>query len=142
PPLRPRHGIEQLAHAGRAILRLLHGQTDEVVVGRVNVGGTGGGHLAWELARVDLDRLLAALDRQAHAEPLGIDQVRLGRQAYQLYLMTPEQKLGGEQRTVGRAQDQDVVSRRHSEPPPRWMEEGESSSLSRRQCYCAGHPRG
>ena len=26
--------VEQLAHAGRAILRLLHGEPDEVVVGR------------------------------------------------------------------------------------------------------------
>src|SRR5262249_54944648 len=66
-----------------------------------------------------LDGVLAAFDRQAHAEALGIDQVRLRGKANQLHLMTAEQQLGGQQRPVGRAHDQDVVSRRHSEPPPR-----------------------
>src|SRR5262249_19145775 len=44
---------------------------------------------------------------------------RLRGKAHQLHLMTAEQQLGGQQRPVGRAHDQDVVSRRHSEPPPR-----------------------
>ena len=71
-----------------------------------------------QLARVDLDRVLAALDRHAHAKALGIDQVGLGGQAHQLNLVPAEQQLGGQQRPVGRAHDQDVVSRRHSEPAP------------------------
>ena len=54
-------------------------EPDEIVVGRIDVAGTGGGHLAGQLARVEHDRILAALDRQAHAEALGVDQVGLGR---------------------------------------------------------------
>ena len=121
------HRIQQLAHTGGAILRLLHGKPDEVVVGRIDVAGTGGGHLAGQLARVDLDRVFPALDRHAHAEALRVDQVRLHGQTHQLHLMAAEQQLGGQQRPVGRAHDQDVVSRRHREFPPCWGEEGNSS---------------
>src|SRR5262249_49091909 len=91
----------------------------EIVLGRIDVGGAAGRHLARELARVDLDGIFAAFDRQAHPEALGVDQVRLRGKAHQLHLMTAEQQLGGQPRPVGRAHDQDVVSRRHSEPPPR-----------------------
>ena len=48
---RLRHRVEQFAHAGRAVLRLLHRQRNEIVVGRVDAGRTGGGHLARQLAR-------------------------------------------------------------------------------------------
>ncbi len=66
--LRFRHRVQQFAHARRAILRLLHRQRDQVIVGGIDAGGTGGGYLAGQLARVDLDRRGAALDRHAHAD--------------------------------------------------------------------------
>ena len=115
---RLRDRIEQLAHAGRAILRLLHGEADEIVVLRIDAGGAAGGDLARQLARVELDRILAAPDRQADAEALRVDQVGLGRKAYEMELMAAEQELGGQKRPVGRAHDQDVVCRRHSAPAP------------------------
>src|SRR5262249_56240962 len=57
-------------------------------------------------------------DRQAHAEALGIDQVGLRWQADEVHPMAAEQELGRQQRPVGRAHDQDVVSCWHSEAPP------------------------
>ena len=58
--------VEQLAHAGRAVLRLLHRERDEIVVGRIDVAGAAGRQLAGQLARIDLDQAFAALDRHAH----------------------------------------------------------------------------
>ena len=76
-------GVEQFAHARRAILRLLHGEADQIVVLGIDAGGAAGGDLARQLARVELDRLLAAAHRQADAKAFGVDQVGLGRQADQ-----------------------------------------------------------
>ena len=44
--------VEQLAHAGRAVLRLLHRQHHEVVVGRVDVAGAGRLEAAGQLAQL------------------------------------------------------------------------------------------
>ncbi len=59
--LRLRHGVEQFAHAGRAVLRLLHGEPDQIVVRRIDVAGAGGRELARQLAGIDLDQAVAAL---------------------------------------------------------------------------------
>jgi hypothetical protein len=107
-------GIQQLAHAGRAVLRLLHGQPDQVVIAGLHASGAARGDLASQFARIDLDRILAAADRHAHAEALGVDQVGLGRQADQVHRMASEQHLGGEQRPVRRAHDHDLVRHFHS----------------------------
>ena len=56
--------VEQLAHAGRAVLRLLHAEADEVVVLRIDAGGGAGGDLAGQLARFQQHRILAAAHRQ------------------------------------------------------------------------------
>src|SRR5208337_3744758 len=57
-----------------------------------------------------LDQVFSALDRQTHARAVLVDRLRLGRQANELDLVAGEQELDGEQRTVGRAHDQDIVS--------------------------------
>ena len=44
-----RHGVEQLAHAGRAVLRLLHRERDEVVVGGIHRRRAVRGQLARQL---------------------------------------------------------------------------------------------
>ena len=101
---RPGHRIEQLAHTGRAVLRLLHAQAHQVVVLGVDASGAARRHLAGQLPGVQHHGLGAAAHRQAHAEALGVDQIGLGRQAHQMDGMPAEQQLGGEQRTVGCAQ--------------------------------------
>ncbi|CEG09118.1 hypothetical protein BN961_02539 [Afipia felis] len=106
---RLRHRIEQFAHAGRAILRLLHREPDQVVVFRVHVGGTGGLHLAGQLAGIDLDLVLAAADRHPHAEAFLVDEIRLRREADECHVMAAEQKFRGQQRAVRGSEDQDVV---------------------------------
>ena len=68
---------------GAAVLRLLHGQCDEIVFGRIDACRSAGGHLARQLARIDLDEPVRALDRHAHPEAFAVDQVRLGGKAYQ-----------------------------------------------------------
>ena len=45
--------VEQFAHAGRAILRLLHAEADQVVVLRIDAGSAARGHLARQLARFE-----------------------------------------------------------------------------------------
>ena len=53
--------VEQLAHAGGAVLRLLHREHHQVVLGRIDRAGHVGGELARQLARIDLDQAFAAL---------------------------------------------------------------------------------
>ena len=103
------HRIEQLAHAGRAILRLLHRQRDEIVVGRIERRGAAGGQFARQLARIDFDQPFAALDRHAHDGAFVVDQIRFGGQADQINIMPGERELGAEQRAVRRAHDQNFV---------------------------------
>ncbi len=45
-----RDGVEELAHTGRAVLRLLHGERDEIVIGRLDVGRPRGQQLAGQVA--------------------------------------------------------------------------------------------
>ena len=104
------HGTRDFATAssnsrtpGDAILRLLHAQTDEVVVLRIDTGRRSGGHLAGQLARVEHDRILAPPYRQAHAKAFGVDQIGLRRQADQMNRVAAKQHFGGEERAVGRA---------------------------------------
>ncbi len=112
--LRGRHGIEQFADAGRAVLRLLHGEPDEVVILGIDAGRAPGRHLARQLARIDLDRLLAAADRKTDTKPLGIDQVGLGGKADEMDRVSAEQDLGRQQRPVGGPHDQYFVFCRHN----------------------------
>ena len=112
-----RHRVEQLAHAGRAILRLLHRQRDQIVVGRIDRAGAGGRQLAGQLARIDLDQAVAALDRHAHAGAFLVDQLRLGGQADQLDRVPGEQQFGRQQRAVRRPQDDNPVRRVHRKLP-------------------------
>ncbi len=80
-------------------------------------GRAGGGELAWELLRVELDQVLAAPDRQPHPDAVLVDRIGFGGQADQLDAVAAEQELGSQQRSVGRAQKQDVVSARHDVLP-------------------------
>ena len=84
------HRVQQLAHPGGAVLRLLHGKSHEIIVRRIDVARTRSRHLAGQLARVDLDRVFPALDRHTHTKPLGVDQIRLRWKADQLHLMAAE----------------------------------------------------
>ena len=107
-----RHRVEQFAHAGRAVLRLLHGKADQVEVLRVDAGGAAGGDLAGQLLRVEHDWVATAAHRQADAEAFGVDQIGLGRQAHVMNLVPAKKHFGGQQRAVGRAHHQDFISLR------------------------------
>src|SRR5262249_61031402 len=109
------------ANARGAILRLLHRQSDQIEFLWVHIARTARRYLSGKLARVENDGILAALDGHAHAEPLGVDQIGLGRQAHELDGVAAEQELGSEQRSIGRAHHEQVVSRRHSAPRLWWM---------------------
>jgi hypothetical protein len=89
-----RDRIEQFAHAGRAVLRLLHRQRNEVVFGCVDRGGDVCGKGAGGAARIDLHEAFAPLDRHADSRALAIDQVDFRRKADQLDLVPGEQQLG------------------------------------------------
>jgi hypothetical protein len=52
----PGDGVEQLAHAGRAVLRLLHRQRHQVVGLRIDALRSARGQLAGQRLRVDLDQ--------------------------------------------------------------------------------------
>jgi hypothetical protein len=85
--------IEQLAHAGRAVLRLLHAQSDQIIVLGVDARGRAGGDGAGKFPRIQHHRVRAAAHRQAHAKALGVDQVGFRRQADQMQPMAAEQEL-------------------------------------------------
>jgi len=104
-----RDGVQQFAHAGRAVLRLLHRQRDQIVVRRVGRLRPACGKLSGHLARVEFDQALASLHRHAHTDAFGINEIRLGRQADQLDRVPGEQQLGAQQGPVGSTQDQDLV---------------------------------
>src|SRR5262249_14418578 len=85
------------------------GEPDEIEVGGIDTGRAGGGDLAGQFARIDLDLVLAPLHGHAHAKTFRVDEVGLRRQADQLYTMAAEQQLGGEERSIGSAHNQDIV---------------------------------
>jgi hypothetical protein len=100
------HRIEQFAHAGGAILRLLHGQRHEVIVAGVDARRAGGRELAGELLRVDLHRGGTATYRHLDADAIGVDGLDLGGEADQRDLVSAEQQFARQQRPVGRTHDQ------------------------------------
>ena len=104
--------IEQFAHAGRTILRLLHAEADQVVILRIDAGRGAGGHLARQLAQFQQHRFAAPAHRQLHLEALGIDQIGFRRQADEMDRMAAEQQFGSEQRSVRRAEQENLVARR------------------------------
>src|SRR5882757_755968 len=101
--------MEQFANAGRAVLWLLHGEPDQVVLPRVYASRTAGRDLARQIARVEFDRFLATSYRQPDAKPLGIDQVRLRRKADKMDRVAAKQHFRSQKRSVGRAHDQDFI---------------------------------
>jgi hypothetical protein len=107
----------EFAHARQAVLRLLHGEAHEIVILGIDACCAAGAHLARQLARIKLDRVLAAAHRQAHAKAFGVDQVRFRRQADEPDSVPAEQELGRKQRAIGRAHDQKLVGRRHQPLP-------------------------
>jgi hypothetical protein len=80
-----RHFVEQLAHAGRAVLRFLHGERDEIEIGGLEGAWCRRPPACRAALRIDLDQSLAALDRHAHDGAFGVDQVRFRRQADELH---------------------------------------------------------
>src|SRR5262249_23618560 len=68
------------------------------------------GHLAGQLARLQQHRVLAAAHRQRDLEAFGIDEVGLGGQADEVDRVAAEKELRGEQRSVGRPQEENGVS--------------------------------
>ncbi len=123
-----RHGVEQFAHARRAVLRLLHRQRDEVEIGRLDVTGTGGAQAAGQHFRLQLDRVFAAAHRQPDDRALAVERFDFGRQADHRDLVAAEQQLGGEQRPVGRPHDQHVVSG-HGVSPRKRLDANVSANL-------------
>jgi hypothetical protein len=99
-PARACHLVEELAHAGRAVLRLLHRQHRQVELARLDVSGHIRRQLAGQLPRIDFEQAFAALDRHAHAGPFGVDQLHLVREAHQLHVVAGAEELGRQEGTV------------------------------------------
>ena len=106
---RLRHRVEQLSHAWRTVLRLLHAQSDEVEFLRINAGCGTGRDFPGQLARFQHHRILATAHRHAHRETFRIDKIGLLGEADQMNGVTSKQKLGGKQRPVGRSHEKYVV---------------------------------
>jgi hypothetical protein len=90
-------------------------ERDEIEVGRACGIRAAGGHRTGQAARIDLDQALAALDREADEEALGVDQVGFRREADEPDRMAGERQPRAEQRAVRRAEDQDGVLALHLE---------------------------
>jgi hypothetical protein len=108
---------EQLAHARRAVLRLLHREHDEVVAVGAKVGRDRRRQLARQVARVDLDELVASLERDPDPRAVRVERLDLGGQAGERDRVPGRDQLDGEQRPVGRAQAEHLPRNRHSIPP-------------------------
>ena len=134
--------VQQFANAGRAVLRLLHTQADQIILLRIDAGRRTCGHLAWKLSRFQQHRVFATAHRKLNLEALGIDEVGLSRKADEMNGMTAEQKLRGQQRAVGRAHQKNVVGRHYAPPGKRVagrcrhrIGDASPSILMVRQCY-------
>ncbi len=130
------HRGQQLAHAGRAVLRLLHREAHEVVVARVHAGGTGGGQRARHRSRVELDQALAPLHGDAHANAFGIDEVGFRGQAHEVHLVPRGQQLDREQGAVRGAQKQNAIRRAHQDLLH--ADAASASCARRREAGCPG----
>ena len=98
--------LEEKVHAAAGRIRELREEN-----AGLNVWLCGGGKLAGQLLGGDLHRRRPALEREAHARAFAVDERRGGRGAHQRHRVPRHQQLGGEERPVGSAEDQD--SRRH-----------------------------
>src|SRR3979490_2019532 len=101
--------MEYFPLAGRALLWLLRGERDQVVLPRVYASRAAGRDLARQIERVEFDRVLATSYRQPDAKPLGIDQIRLRRKADEMDRVAAKQHFRSQKRSVGRAHDQDFI---------------------------------
>ena len=98
-------------------MRLLHREPDQIVLFGINARCPAGADRAGKLTRIEFHRMRAATYRQAHTKAFAVDQVGLGWQADQSDIVSAEQELRRQQGTVGRAEDEDVATRCHGEPP-------------------------
>src|SRR5204863_5214469 len=79
--------------------------------------GAGCRQLPRQFARVELDRLLSASDRQTDKGTLAVERLDLGREAHHRDLVAAEQELRRQERAVGRSHNQYVVGRHLAIPP-------------------------
>ena len=86
------------------VLRLLHRQNHEVMVGGIRLIRSAGGNLSRQAAGANLDQIVAPPDREPDYGPLGIDQFGFIRQAHQGHGMPGHRQLRRQQRPVGCAE--------------------------------------
>jgi hypothetical protein len=96
------------------VLRLLHRQNHQIEVRQiVHLLRCAGMEPARQGARIDFQQtasaqVLAALDRQAHADAFGVDPFRRRRAAGHRDVMPRRQTFDGQERAVGGAQNENV----------------------------------
>ncbi len=107
----PRRGdcLHQFPNAGGAVLRLLHGQTHQVILLGHNLIGRQGIELARGGAGINFHPPFAPLDLYANARALTPNQLRRLAATDQGCIMPGHQKLGGQERAIGRTQNQNLV---------------------------------
>ena len=90
------------------VLRLLHRKADQIVAGKVNLGGRGGVQFAGQIAREDraVHRLVAQLD--ANLGTVAIDEVCRLPPANQGHVVTRHQKLRRQQGAIRGPKDQNI----------------------------------
>ena len=103
------YGLHQFPYAGGAVLRLLHGQTHQVVLLGHDLIRRQGIQLAWGGAGINFHPPFAPLDLHPHPRTLAANQLRRLAATNQGRVMPSHQQLGGQQRPVGRAQNQNFV---------------------------------
>ena len=90
-------------------MRLLHGQTDQIIVTRIHRPRAIRRQLAGRLLRIDLDQPFPAFDWHAHPRTFLVDELDFGRQANELDVVPGERELSAQERTVRGAQNENVV---------------------------------
>ena len=110
--------LHQFPNARGAVLRLLHGQTHQIVVLRHDLLRGEGIELARGVAGVNLHPSFAPLHLHPHPRALTPDQLRRLAATDQGCIMPGHQQLGGQKRPVRRAQNQHFVFFCHSSYQP------------------------
>src|SRR6185437_4407800 len=114
--IRLRDRVKQPANTRGAVLRLLHGETNQIVFTRIDLIRSCRRHPTRQSTRIYFHRFGSPTDRQADAKSLGIDEIRFLGKADQLHGMPPEKDLRRKQRTVRCAKDKNVEFRHRAFP--------------------------
>jgi len=122
----------QHANGVIGVLRLLHGEADEVIALQVDLIGRGRIQFAGQIAGEDRAVVLLVAQLDADFGTVAVDQLRSLLAADQGHVVTGHQQLGCQQRAVGGSKNQDIA--RHVFPRERFGHRFGPENHGRRSC--------